>query len=257
MKKLFTITATACLLFALSFSQAWGGALNLPKNTPLVLNLDADISVIADKDAKKIDYQIVGPKNPNDFTLETKSHKAGSLLVLKRAKGAAPFSNRLIIELRLPAEHSFVILRNKNNYSFSNVAGSITANLKSANITLNGCTGAVNLNMKKGNVAVENHRAASAPFFLDIKKGNALVELANAQSAGPGQINVKSGNVVWKMATPCPVDFYGEIQNGLLACNIPLNRKSASVITFISMGGLAKWTVHVGKGSLDVRVPVP
>ena len=59
------------------------------------------------------------------------------------------------------------------------------------------------------------------------------------------------------MKKPVALQFYGEIQEGMINCNLPLTRISQNVISFTSLAGASKWMIMLEKGILDVQLPKP
>ena len=261
MKQCFVFLVFFCLCAGGGFALADEGRIEVPFSSTLLIKTDGDYRIEASPGQTGVEYTVSGLDRKGNpavgLILAAKPTAEGTRVLINKKPGSTGYVGTPKVTLRIPPVHSLKLLKSSGNFTISGLAGLIEGRLISGQIHLDGCSGAVNLQVDKGQFSATNHRSQRYPFVLHMKRGQASVELADTPHAGPGKIHLESGRLTWRMQRPVPLSFYGEVKNGLVTCNLPLNRKTPNVILFSSLEGASLWQVQIDKGVLDVHLPDP
>ena len=245
------------LLFSLAYGES--GQIDLPKEATLIIKLDGKFKIKATAGLGKLEYSVAGIDRKGEkidgLFLVAKQTKEGYLLIVKHKPGTPGYDRLPEINLNLDSKYNLHFSKVKGHYIISNMAGTISGKINGGRLVLDKCSGEVNLEAKDGKIKVIDHRAKIEPFFLKMKQGNLFIEVGNSKTIGPGEVMMKSGRVTWKLTRPAKLDFFGEVKEGVIICNLPISRMAKDVILFRSLGGGTTWNINVEKGMLKVELP--
>lgn len=258
-----TLVLTLILVFAIAAGPAAAeeNEVDIPTNSTLIIKHAGQFIIIADQNVKGLKFKIEGQdrkgKPVTGHFIELKPYKDGHLLVIKKKAGHPGISGKSKVTLYVNPAISIRLPSGEGNYSIKGLSGHVEVKLDTGNLTLEQCSGQVAITLNKGNIKVKDHRSQVYPFSLNAKKGNVSVEIGKIQKSAPGKINMKEGRVTWKMVEPVALNFYGEVKEGLVTCNLPIQNQEKNLVQFTSLSGHNSWEVLITKGMLSVTLPKP
>ena len=261
MKRSVCLVLWLVLAFGPTWAEANKGQLDIPANSNLIWKMDGTLRVQAKDGCSGLAYAITAKdrkgRSAQGLRLESKTTEGGLLLLVTKSAGSPGFVGNPDVTITLAPNHSLKLVNVHGTYLIEGLAGDITGKVKAGRVVTKGCSGGVALRLDEGNFTATDYRPAQRPFMLTQTKGEVFVELSGDARPGPGALNLRAGRVEFAMKQPAPLQFIGEVKQGLLTCNLPLSSKNPNFVRFSSLGGTVEWFFRVEKGVLSVRIPDP
>ena len=248
-------------LFAVGIAAAEDNTIEIEKKSTLIIKHGGTFIIEADSSQNGIRYIIEGKDRKGNavtgHAIEVKPYNDGYLFVMKKKAGSPGIVGNAKVTLYVNPALSIRLPNVEGNYSITGLSGHIEARLAAGNLTLERCRGQAAIKMSKGNITVKEHMSTVYPFLLDAKKGNVSIEIGKVKKSAPGKVTMKEGRITWKLKEPTALKFYGEVKEGLVTCNLPIQNQEKNLVQFVSLDGKNLWTVSLKKGMLRVELPEP